>query len=281
MMTGTIHNTVKLQTMTSQWMQKKDSGNILSKEEKEKRANWTEDERLLHEFQQQLIDEREHSKKQEIMNKVVAGETLTPEEEAYLEQHDPTALKSYRDSKAEKKAYEEKLRNCKTKDEVNRLKTETVGGYLSSMKKIVNNPMIPLSAKLAKAKEILAKLSNIEDAEKKFMQTLEYQNLPTEGEEAVEASKERNAECEKLQAENNVQEEGNSEKIADMTQETKDPQIAEIEEIYKELEASVNLDHTKNLKQKKDSSDQHIDIDMNTTGEHLHKKSGKVVDIRL
>lgn len=201
MVTGTLYNTVKLQALTNKWMQKKDSGNVLSKQEQEKRANWTTDERMVHDYQQQMIEEREKSKGREIANKVTSGGTLSPEEEQYLEKNDPEALKRYRDSKAEKKAYEEKLKNCKTKDEVARLKTETVNGYLSSMKKIEHDPYIPISAKLAKAQEILAKTKNISEAEMKFMQSAEYQKLPTEAEEAIERAEETNAENEKIIAE--------------------------------------------------------------------------------
>lgn len=201
MVTGTLYNTVKLQALTNKWMQKKDSGNVLSKQEQEKRANWTTDERMVHDYQQQMIEEREKSKGRQIADKVTSGGTLSPEEEQYLEKNDPEALKRYRDSKAEKKAYEEKLKNCKTKDEVARLKTETVNGYLSSMKKIEHDPYIPISAKLAKAQEILAKTKNISEAEMKFMQSAEYQKLPTEAEEAIERAEETNAENEKIIAE--------------------------------------------------------------------------------
>lgn len=217
MVTGTLYNAVKLQSLTNEWMQKKDSGNVLSKQEKEKRANWTYDERMVHDYQQQLIEDREKSRSREIANKITSGGTLSPEEEQYLEKNDPEALRRYRESKAEKKAYEEKLKNCKTKDEVARLKSETVNGYLASMKKIENDPYIPISAKLAKAEEIIAKTKNISDAEMKFMQSAEYQNLPTEAEEAKERAEETRTENEKIVEETieNVEELENDDSIFD------------------------------------------------------------------
>lgn len=217
MVTGTLYNAVKLQSLTNEWMQKKDSGNVLSKQEKEKRANWTSDERMVHDYQQQLIEDREKSRSREIANKITSGGTLSPEEEQYLEKNDPEALRRYRESKAEKKAYEEKLKNCKTKDEVARLKSETVNGYLASMKKIENDPYIPISAKLAKAEEIIAKTKNISDAEMKFMQSAEYQNLPTEAEEAKERAEETRTENEKIVEETieNVEELENDDSIFD------------------------------------------------------------------
>lgn len=187
---GTVKNAVQLQALNSKWQQKKESGNVLTKEERNERANWTPLERMKHDFEEQAAQNREAGKRSEITSKIMYGGTLTPEEEKYLEQEDPSALQKYKQIKAEKKAYEEKLRKCKTKDEVQRLKTETLGQYAASMKKIENNPYIPISAKLAKAQELLAKVQNIQEAERKFMVSPEFKILPTEAEEAKQRSEE-------------------------------------------------------------------------------------------
>jgi hypothetical protein len=177
--------------MNNKWQQKKESGDVLSKEERNERANWTQEEWLKHDIQEQAAENRETSQQTDIDNKIMYGGTLTPEEEQYLEKNNPSALQKYKQIKAEKKSYEEKLQHCKTKDEVQQLKTETVGGYLSSMKKVENDPYIPLSEKLAKAQELLAKTQNIEKAEIRFMASAKYISLPTEAEEAEERSEER------------------------------------------------------------------------------------------
>jgi hypothetical protein len=126
------------------------------------------------------------------------GGTITPEEEKYLEQNDPSMLQKYKQIKEEKKAYEEKLKNCKTKDDVQKLKTLTLGEYAASLKKVENDPCIPLSEKLAKAQETLAKTRSLQKVELKFMKTAEYANLPTEAEEAEERSEERSVENERV-----------------------------------------------------------------------------------
>lgn len=244
MITGTLYNTVKLQSMTNNWMQKKDSGQILSKQEQEKRANWTQEERMIHDFNQQMIDEREAKKKREICDKITSGGELTAEEEQYLEQHDPEALRRYRDGKIEKKAYEDKLKKCKTKDEVQRLKNNTINGYMASIKKIENNPCIPASAKLAKAEEILTKLTNINQAEKKFMATAEYKNLPTEAEE----TKERNEEVR----------ERNEKVISEIAENAKENEIIMDTEEVESAESSeniVNMENAVNIKDDKVSND--------------------------
>jgi hypothetical protein len=191
LISGTISNTVQLQMMNSKWQQKKESGDVLSKEERNERANWTQEDWLKHDIQEQAAENRETNQQTDIDNKIMYGGTLTPEEEKYLEKNNPSALQKYKEIKAEKKSYEDKLEHCKTKDEVQKLKTETLGGYLSSMKKTENDPYIPLSEKLAKAQELLAKTRNIEKTELKFMASAKYESLPTEAEEAEERSEER------------------------------------------------------------------------------------------
>jgi hypothetical protein len=195
---GTVANTVKLLTLNSKWQTKKDSGEVLSKEERNERANWTEDDWLKHNFQEQIEQNREANQNSDIRNKIMYGETITPEEEKYLEQNDPSMLQKYKQIKAEKKAYEEKLKSCKTKDDVQKLKTLTLGEYAASLKKVENDPCIPLSEKLAKAQEALAKTRSLQKVELKFMKTAEYANLPTEAEEAEERSEERSLENERV-----------------------------------------------------------------------------------
>lgn len=198
MITGTIKSAVKLNMLTQKWEQKKNSGNVLSKQERNERANWTPEQRMLNQFQEEMEQNRIASKDTEIANKIIAGDTLTPEEEKYLAQKDPAKLNEYRKMKAEKKAYEDKLKNCRTKDEVQRLKTNTINGCLSELKKIENNPNIPLSAKCAKAQEILARTRNIQAAEIKFIESGRYSELPTEAEEAVERAEETREQNEEI-----------------------------------------------------------------------------------
>jgi hypothetical protein len=201
LISGTIADSVKLQTLDSKWQQKKASGDILSKKERNERENWTSEDWLKHDFEEQLAQNREAGQKTDIDNKIMTGQTLTPEEEKYLEQNDPATLQKYKEIKAEKKAYEEKLKNCKTKDEVQRLKTETMGEYAAAMKKIENNPYIPMSEKLAKAEELLAKTRNVQEAELTFIRSSAYAMLPTEGEEAKERAEETRSEQEQTMEE--------------------------------------------------------------------------------
>jgi hypothetical protein len=269
LISGTITNTVQLQMMNSKWQQKKESGDVLSKEERNERANWTQEEWLKHDIQEQAAQNRETSQQTDIDNKIMYGGTLTPEEEQYLEKNNPSALQRYKEIKAEKKSYEEKLKTCKTKDEVQQLKTETLGGYLSSMKKVENDPYIPLSEKLAKAQELLAKTRNIEKAELKFMASAKYKDLPTEEEEAEERSEEREAVSDQVLAEQKEAVDTDENPSADSAvseeaeddsdkQETEAVSVEtdlrqEIEDAYNRIERKVQMDDTGDDDRKNDA----------------------------
>ena len=59
-LSGTIASTVQLQMLNNKWMQKKESGNVLSKQELNERSTWTSEQFMIADFQDQL----EHNEKQ-------------------------------------------------------------------------------------------------------------------------------------------------------------------------------------------------------------------------
>ena len=192
MISGTVKNAVQLQVLNNKWQQKRDSGK-LTKDERNARENWTKEDYLIQDIKEQAEQNRKAEHDTRIDNKIMAGGTLTPDEEKYLEQNNPEALKKYKEIKAEKKLYEEKLKKCRTKEEVERVKLNTMGEYASALKKVVNDPLIPKSEKLAKAREMLAKTNNVQNVHISFVNSSEYEELPAEGEEAVEHTEERQA----------------------------------------------------------------------------------------
>jgi hypothetical protein len=192
MISGTVKNAVQLQVLNNKWQQKRDSGK-LTKDERNARENWTKEDYLIQDIKEQAEQNRKAEHDTRIDNKIMAGGTLTPDEEKYLEQNNPEALKKYKEIKAEKKLYEEKLKKCRTKEEVERVKLNTMGEYASALKKVVNDPLIPKSEKLAKAREMLAKTNNVQNVHISFVNSSEYEELPAEGEEAVERTEERQA----------------------------------------------------------------------------------------
>lgn len=216
-LSGTIASTVQLQMLNNKWMQKKESGNVLSKQELNERSTWTSEQFMIADFQDQLEHNRETQKRQKIDNKIMSGGSLSPEEISYLEKNDPVALKKYRETKEEKESYKEKLRQCKTKEEVDRVKLQKLGELESSLSSVVNDPTIPKSAKLAKAQEILEKTNNIEAAHLEFVKSADYQSMPTDDEK-----KEQDAADNDISDEITDSEKANNTESTDTTDNTQD-----------------------------------------------------------
>lgn len=172
--------------LDQKWQQKKNSFG----QDKKKLTEMTAEERQLQDFREQAEQMRKSQKHANIDAKLAAGEELTPEEIEYLRQNNPQALKDYEDTQKERESYKRALRNCRTKEEVERLKYTKMGQFMAEAKKISCNACIPKGKKVALLKRILQQATAVEDEHKEFLKTSRYASLPTE-EEAREAEKEQ------------------------------------------------------------------------------------------
>ena len=84
----------------------------------------------------------------QIRLKLNSGQKLTNEEMEYLKAHDPQTYQHVKNLEAEQASYEQELKRCKTKDEVQRVKMAHAATSLSTVNEIKNNPNIPESKKL-------------------------------------------------------------------------------------------------------------------------------------
>lgn len=207
-MAGTIKRSVRMAALDQKWQQKKNSFG----QDKKKLAEMTAEERQLQDFREQAEQMRKSQKHANIDAKLAAGEELTPEEIEYLRQNNPQALKDYEDTQRERESYKRALRNCRTKEEVERLKYTKMGQFMAEAKKISSNACIPKGKKVALLKRILQQATAVEDEHKEFLKTSRYASLPTE-EEAREAEK---AEKEQREAETTgADETENTEEVKD------------------------------------------------------------------
>lgn len=205
-MAGTIKRSVRMAALDQKWQQKKNSFG----QDKKKLTEMTAEERQLQDFREQAEQMRKSQKHANIDAKLAAGEELTPEEIEYLRQNNPQALKDYEDTQRERENYKRALHNCRTKEEVERLKYTKMGQFMAEAKKISSNACIPKGKKVALLKKILQQATAVEDEHKEFLKTSRYAGLPTE-EEAREAEK---AEKEQQEAENtNAEEIENTEEV--------------------------------------------------------------------
>lgn len=196
MISGTIKNTVKLQMLDTKWQQKKNDINA-NKPQKE----MTAEERTIAQFQEQMDKERESNSHADTYNKLASGGKLTSEEISYLQEHDPEALAKYREAQAEQKAYENELKNCKTKDEVERVKMNRMGNFAAEAKKISNDPYIPLDKKLELMNQLNNEVCLVNEAHQEFVKSNQYRDMPTDEELSKERIEEASEEQEKMQSE--------------------------------------------------------------------------------
>ena len=205
-MAGTIKRSVRMAALDQKWQQKKNSFG----QDQKKLSEMTAEERQLQDFREQAEQMRKSQKHANIDAKLAAGDKLTPEEIEYLRQNNPQALRDYEETQRERENYKRALRNCRTKEEVERLKYAKMGQFMAEAKKISSNACIPKGKKVALLKRILQQATAVEDEHKEFLKTSRYASLPTE-EEAREAEK---AEKEQREAETtNAEEIENTEEV--------------------------------------------------------------------
>ena len=84
----------------------------------------------------------------------------------------------------EQKSYEEELKRCRTKEDVQRVKMNHTAASLSTVNNVKNNPAIPEGAKLGIMWQELMKTRALEETMGEFVKSGRYAQLPTEAEKA-------------------------------------------------------------------------------------------------
>ena len=250
MLTGTIRSQVQLQMLDQKWQKKKTDMAAGRKEDKE----LTAEEREWQNYQDQMDKIRESDSYSQIYTKLKSGGTLTEEEIQRLKEKDPEALAEYERAQAEKKQYEKQLKNCRTKEDVEKLKMNRMGNFAARAKEIANNPYIPKHKKVELMNQLNNEVCLIADAHARFTNSAEYHDLPTEGEEqekrAQEASDRQDGEADQVQEASDrqdretdqVQEAAGSADQTDRTEETTDVSTdpvemdADFEKIYQSIQ---------------------------------------------
>ena len=192
LMINSVNSYVKGLDMKGRWRQKKE------------KADFSEDytlnerQRKNEMFKKSYMEQRENDDSDKtlsaINNKIAVGSKLTPDEMKYLQVKNPTLYQKLKDIEKEKKQYEEDLKKCRTKEDVDRLKMSKISSSLSAINSVKNNPNIPESKKLEIAAQEQRRLNELGEIEAKFIKSGEYAKLPTEEEKAKAEKDMREAE---------------------------------------------------------------------------------------
>lgn len=119
-----------------------------------------------------------------IRAKMDAGGKLTQKERDYLQEKDPQAYQELVQEERAQRAYEQKLRRCRTQEEVKRLQMNHINGSMMTVRSIEHNPHITQQKKLEIAMREKRITDQVAKITREFIRKGEYAQLPTEVEEA-------------------------------------------------------------------------------------------------
>lgn len=166
------------------WQQRKSSGDYLTKGYSGTKESQKDQE--LQDPQSRLLEsmkpDESASMRQQISTKMMAGKRLSSAEMEYLKENDPQTYQKARTIEMEREAYERRLKQCRTKEEVQRVKFSQAASSLATVKNVESNPSIPKGQKLALIMQELHKFNAMSDTDRAYMQSKDYQSLPTEAE---------------------------------------------------------------------------------------------------
>lgn len=139
-------------------------------------------------------EDKVKNKLREIHNKLWQGGRLTAEEKKYLEANDPEAYQKLKATEQEQKAFEQKLKQCRTKEEAQRLKMTYINSSLMAVRSVEHNSAIPKEKKLEIFMQEKQRCDRIDESSREFVRRGDYEKLPTQAEEAKAVKDEAEAE---------------------------------------------------------------------------------------
>lgn len=176
---NTYTKALKLQT---QWNIKQKNGDYTS--HKKDLADWVNTtKQALKKGQLGLAQDDEEKSKQKmnsIMMKIYNGKKLTEEERRYLRIKNPQAYAKMCFTEQEQKAYERRLKRCRTKEEVQRLTMSTIASSLSTIGAVANNPHISPEKKLEICMQEKVRCDKLQASTRAFVRSGAYSRLPSE-----------------------------------------------------------------------------------------------------
>ena len=279
MITGTLYEAGKMMVMQNKWEQKKSTGNINKKEQKE----LTPQERELQRYREQLEETKKGNEYSALYSKIQSGQKLSPAEEDKLKAQDMKAYLDYKADQAEQEAYEERLKRCRTKDEAQRLQTAKMQGNLSKIKNIENDPYISDAEKLKMARIIQGDTTANAKIYQEFTQSEEYEKMPTEGELQQLRKMERdaeNAELQEIKEDTSESRESESEIVDEPTEVSNDLKQKVTNEENMKTDAQETVSLIKEKEKSYSGSDTEVLMEMQSIiGKLKSESKGNNVDI--
>lgn len=179
-----ITSSLKMTDMKNKWKQKQKSGDYKAdgtsglKDWLEKKKR--ESEQILKNSGFKSEDDKDNDKYNSLITKYRAGGKLSDSEMEYIRKKSPLVYKQIKSNEEEVKRYEESLKKCRSKQEVQRLKMSHIGASLSGVNAVKNSPYVTASDKAAFASNEQRKLNDIDRITVKFVRSEKYKKLRDE-----------------------------------------------------------------------------------------------------
>ena len=128
------------------------------------------------------LSRRASFEKETVLAKLKSGQSLSGSELEHLRQTDPASYQKAKQLEAERAAYERQLKQCKTKEDVERLRMSKLSSSMAAVSAIANNPNIPEEKKLEMLDQERMRVNAINNETNEFVKSTEYAKLPTDAE---------------------------------------------------------------------------------------------------
>ncbi len=145
-------------------------------------AEKTEKQKQIEQIAAQMKDIRESNIISSIDTKLRTGAELTDSELLYLQKKNPELYKKAMDIKREREQYKRELKECRTKEDVERLNSRKTSQFLSEIKAVQSNPNIDEGKKRELLERIGRRAMAILKEHTLFIASKRYKDLPTEDE---------------------------------------------------------------------------------------------------
>ncbi|MDL2214033.1 hypothetical protein LJB76_00570 [Clostridia bacterium OttesenSCG-928-O13] len=128
------------------------------------------------------IPEAVRKKLGEIGNKMKSGQALSPKEMELLEKHDPVAYQKAKQIQAERAQYQRELEQCKSKEDVQKLRQRKVAQFSSEVQSVTQSDMSHDDK--VKAMELIGmRMANADKVFARFTESAKYKRLPDSAEQ--------------------------------------------------------------------------------------------------
>lgn len=193
MATGSIYSYTQNLKLAQRWKIKKNNGNYLQKNSSASTDEGSDPavHSELELFRSQL-DQFQQQTKPDLLtlySKLSSGKKLSAEELAYLREHDPTSYQKAKEMEADRENYKRELRQCRTKEDVERLRTNRIAACFAAASSISHNSHLPKLTKMHLMAAECAKVQAIDEETRLFKASLGYAHMPTDAEQNEENKK--------------------------------------------------------------------------------------------